>query len=630
MKLLKYTGFMCLLLFAITVKAQNGKVKKADKKFENLAYIDALEIYKDIAEKGYEDEAVYRKLGDSYYFNASYLEASKWYRKLQGVQGNLSPEYKFRYGQSLKAIGSYEEADVQLKDFFRSQGMTYESSGEYLQNIEDISYQYLVNKVAFNTNTSDYPAFLNSNGLYVISGSDNNKKTPWNNEPTSDIFKLEGDNLETLEGDVNTKFNEGSIAITKDGATLFFTRNDYNERKRGRDSNKITRLKLYRSIKTDEKWGKAEELPFNDSEYSVGHPALSPDGKILYFVSDMPSIGNMGGTDIYAVDLGEDGSLGTPTNMKAFNTPGNEMFPYVAADGTFYFASNGYVSNLGGLDIYSSKPQENNGYGEVVNLGKPVNSAMDDFAMMMDPETQKGYLASNRSGTQSDDIYSVVPNENYETPCVVAHRGVVRDKDTGNPIENSIVSLIDANNKVIAQQVAPAGLYEFEERDCKDAKFVRAEKNDYQSGEELVAEPKNGWAITDVYLEKQMIDLSVGVDLGKLLNPIYFDLDKSFIRPDAEIELQKIVSIMQEHPTLKIDVRSHTDSRADDNYNVSLSNRRVRATIEYIVANGISRSRLTGRGYGERELVNGCSNGITCSEDEHQRNRRSEFIIVEQ
>jgi outer membrane protein OmpA-like peptidoglycan-associated protein len=209
---------------------------------------------------------------------------------------------------------------------------------------------------------------------------------------------------------------------------------------------------------------------------------------------------------------------------------------------------------------------------------------------------------------------------------------VIRDKKTGDILENALVSLIGSNNEVIDRKVVFAGLYEFDERDCSNTKFIRAEKNGYLTKEEMIEQPiKEGVVNQDLLLDKREIAITAGTNIGRaLLNPVYFDLNSSYIRPDAAIELQKIIAVMQQNPSLAIDVRSHTDSRANDHYNMWLSDRRVRRTINYIVSHGnISRDRLTGRGYGETQLVNRCSNGVECSESIHQENRRSEFIIME-
>ena len=630
MEYIKRISVLCFLFIAWANYAQGGKVREADAKFDDLAYADAIEIYESVAEKGFVDQEMLEKLGDAYYFNGEYVAAAKWYRQLFDVSSNLTPEYKFRYGQSLKAIGSYEEADKQLRGFYESQGLHNTSSSDYLKTIEESSDKYLVNSVGYNTQNSDYPGFLQDGMLYVISGSNSGENNPWNNEPTSDIFKLNGGSLKSIGDEINTKFNEGSLAITKDGNTLFFTRNDFNKDKLGTDKNKTTRLKLYRAKKVNGEWSNVEELPFNSSEYSIGHPALSPDEKTLYFVSDMPNGQNRGGTDIYEVSVLSDGGFGPVRNMTEINTAGDEMFPFVADDNTFYFASNGQVVNLGGLDVYSAVPNDSNGYKEVSNIGRPINSAMDDFALVVDNDSANGYFATNRTGTKSDDLFSFTENPAYSAPCDATFRGVVRDQETNDILENVLVSLVGANNEIINQKTAPAGLYEFPEGDCNKAKFVRAEKSGYQTAEELLADPKDGISTTDILLSKREIDISPGTDLGKILNPIYFDLGKAKIRRDAQLELQKIVAIMKDNPTIKVDVRSHTDSRADDAFNLRLSDRRVRSTIDYLVKSGIDRSRLTGRGYGESQLINECSNGVSCSEAAHQQNRRSEFIIVSQ
>ncbi|WP_034061500.1 OmpA family protein [Lacinutrix jangbogonensis] len=624
MKYIKNIILFSLLLVVSLSNSQSKKLKKADKKFNDFAYVDALKIYEDVADSGYEDADLFKKLGDGYYFNADYIDATKWYSKLVAINSNLEPVYQFRYGQSLKASGNYEQADTYLSTFFESQGIPYSNFDNYLKNIEENSNAYKVSTVDFNTKYSDYPAFLKEDSLYVISGSLTEKKTPWNNEPTSDIFLLKNKRtLNNLGDTFNTKFNEGSLVITKNGTTMFFTRNDYNDRKRGRDANKTTRIKLYSALKENGTWDAIKELPFNNSEYSFGQPALSPDDSKLYFVSDMPGKGSKGGTDIYEVDLFEDGSFGTPSNMTAFNTPGNEMFPFVAKDGTFYFSSNGQVANLGGLDIYRSGAV-GGVYNKVENIGKPVNGPMDDFAIVVDSDTNKGYFASNRIGAVSDDIYSFI----YIEPCLVNYTGVVRDKKTGAVLDNVLVSLMDGDNKILSQKVVTAGVYEFNGIECEKAKFVRAEMDSYQTAEELLIAPIDGLSTTNVLLSLRKIELIKDTDLAMLLNPIYFDLDKSNIRPDAEVELQKIVIVMRDNPALKIDVRSHTDSRARDAYNIALSNRRAKSTLEYIVNAGIDSSRLTSKGYGETQLINECANGIKCSDQAHQSNRRSEFIII--
>ena len=302
--------------------AQNHQQKKAKKLYENLAYVDAMKIYTDLVDKGVKDVNVYRKLGDAYYFNAKYKDAADWYTKALALDTNPPAEYNFRYGQVLKAVGQMDESDVYLKKFYKSHSAEFLPSSEYISSIEKNSGKFSIEKVNFNSEYSDYPGSLYNGILYVITADMSNKTNPWNEEPASDIFK--GSGLVAMGKNINTKYNEGSLVITKDGNTMYFTRNDYVDRKLGRDSKKVTRLKLLRSDKNEDgKWSKPQELPFNNSEYSVGHPALSADETKLYFVSDMPS--SKGGTDLFESEIFNDGTYGPPVNLIAFNTLGNEM-----------------------------------------------------------------------------------------------------------------------------------------------------------------------------------------------------------------------------------------------------------------------------------------------------------------
>ena len=422
------------------------------------------------------------------------------------------------------------------------------------------------------------------------------------------------------------------LVITKDGQTLYFTRNDYVDKKLGKDSQKVTRLKLLRSDRVDGEWSKPKELPFNSSEYSVGHPALSADESKLYFVSGMP--GGKGGTDLYVSQIqGE--SYGTPMNLNKVNTVGNEMFPFIDQNDTFYFSSNGHP-NLGGLDV--PKTSASNIGGTVANLGRPINSSYDDFAIVTNGET--GYFASNRDN-QNDDIYSFNQLQPLEEHCKVRFEVVVVDKKTGQSIPNADVVFINGYLENVGQIKADAqGRYSFEDKKCGNITIIRADEADYFANEVVVSSKDGGVVKTNIPLNIQKVEVvteivspygevtTPGTDLAIFLNPIYFDLDKSFIRSDARRELNKVVSIMNQYPTLEIDVRSHTDSRASDAYNMALSERRNRSTIQYLVDKGISRSRLTGRGYGETQLVNHCSNGVQCPDEVHEQNRRSEFVIT--
>lgn len=613
--------------------AQDKQLKKANEMYNNMAYIDAMDVYEDLAKSDDASAEVYRKLGDVNYFNAKYKDAANWYAKAFAMDRNLPANYNFRYGQSLKSIGQLQKADTYLNAFYRSNAAKYRPSSEYMSAIEKASGRHSVEKVNFNSKYSDYPATLHNNQIYVISADRSNKTNPWNEEPASDIYI--GSGLSPMGSTINTKYNEGSLVITKDGQTMYFTCNDYVDKKLGKDAQKVTRLKLLRSDKVDGQWSKPRELPFNSHEYSVGHPALSADESKLYFVSDMP--GGKGGTDLYESEISENNSYGAPINLTAFNTVGNEMFPFVDQNDTFYFSSNGHP-NLGGLDVFYVKTNDDGAFdGDIMNIGKPINSSFDDFAFVTNGKT--GYFASNRDN-QNDDIYSFNQLQPLEEPCKVRFEGVVVDKKTGQPIPNADVVFINGYLEDVGQIKADAqGRYSFDDEKCGNISIIRADETDYFANEVMVSGKDGGVVNTNIPLDIQKVQVvtegttpsgtvTPGTDLAIFLNPIYFDLDKSFIRSDARRELNKVVSIMNQHPTLEIDVRSHTDSRASDAYNMALSERRNKSTIQYLVDKGISRSRLTGRGYGETQLLNHCSNGVKCADEVHEQNRRSEFIIT--
>lgn len=612
----------CLVFVVGGLFAQEKQIKKTNTMYEELAYIDAIEMYTSLVEKGVEDVDVFRKLGDSYYFNAKYKDAAEWYAKAFALENNPPNDYNFRYGQALKAVGQMKDGDVYLEKFYKRHFAEYTPSSEYINSIDDNSGKFSIEKVNFNSEYSDYPGFLHNGELYVITADRSNKTNVWNEEPASDIYR--GTGLEDLGNPINTKYNEGSLVITKDGQTVYFTRNDYVNRKLGKDSLEITRLKLFRSDKNDDgEWTKPQELPFNNSEYSVGHPALSSDEKQLYFVSDMP--GGKGGTDLYESEIFDDDTYGIPVNLTAFNTMGNEMFPYVDENDTFYYSSNGR-SNIGGLDVFYAKTNEDGVFDSPQNIGRPINSSYDDFGFVIDGAT--GYFASNRDN-QNDDIYSFNQLEELEDPCEVRFEGVVTDQKTGQPIPNANLVFINGYLEEVGQTKADEqGRYSFADEFCGNVTIIRTNEEHYFPNETVVSGVEGGVVETDIALNLRRMEIAVERDLAIFLNPIYFDYGKSFIRPDASIELDKIVNILNDYPAMEIDVRSHTDSRSSDSFNMNLSNRRAQATIDYLVRKGINSNRLTGRGYGETQLVNRCANGVKCKDEEHQQNRRSEFIIT--
>lgn len=636
------------LLGSGAVSAQEKKVAKADAKFEEFAFVDAREIYKKVAENGYESDEVLQKVGDTYFFNAEYADAAKWYGKLFSANPNQPQEYMFRYAISLRSIEDYTMADDMMAKFASAsgnddRGMLYMNEKNYLEEIDKQSGRFRIQLAGVNSSSSDFgTAFYGEEDVVFASNRGSAASTTlheWNEKPFYDLYVGYGTENGDLQGTnrlpkvINSKFHESTAAYSADGNTVYFTRNNYE-----RGGKFITAmdgtnmLKVYKSTKEEGRWSKPMELPFNKNNYSVAHPALNAQGDKLYFASNMP--GGSGSSDLYMVTVNGD-DYGTPVNLgSTINTAGRETFPFVSSDGRLYFASTGRPG-LGGLDIFTVQlGADGMPMGGVYNLGEPVNSPYDDFAFVMKPGKNTGYFTSNREGGMGDDdIYQFVQREELREECEQEIAGVVRDADTNEPISDASVTLVDMNNKVLnAITTDSSGAYSFVV-DCETGYFVRGFAPDYAVAEAVFTTNATDGEVTtkDLLMKKVRAALTTGTDLADILNIpiIYFDLDKSNIRPDAAVELQKVIAVMNQYPQLQIDVRSHTDSRASDSYNMSLSNRRAASTMNYIVEQGgISRGRLSGKGYGEEMLVNNCTNGVPCSESEHQRNRRSEFIVV--
>lgn len=650
--MVKFPKLLFVLLVCLLVnnlQAQEDKLEKADRKFEQYAFIDAQKIYLKIADEGFESAELYQKLGDSYYFNGKYAEGAEWYGKLvEKFPEQTTSEYYFRYAQTLKALREYQKSDEIMSRFRAmnsgdSRAELFEDKPDYLADISYIDSDYQVENLRLlNSRYSDFGPTLYEGKLIFSSARDTGvfkrKIHKWNNQPFLDFYAVRLDEetgsyskVERFGGNLNTPFHESTPVFTKDGRTIYFARNNYSSGSKGKDKNGTTRLKIYKATKLgDNSWTEPEELPFNNDSYSVSHPALSPDGNTLYFASDMP--GTVGFSDLWSVSILADGTYGTPQNLgPKINTEGRENFPFISQKGNLYFSSDGRPG-LGGLDIYVAARNSNNEITQIINLGEPVNSPHDDFSFIVEDAKDIGYFATNRYyGMGSDDIFKFSRKPKEVPVCKSVITGIVKDKETMLPLPTATVSLIDLNehvlDKVAVDEEGRFNIYPV----CGQQILVRGEEPYYYSAEELVIAPKNGDTLSvELLLEPRIKRVTQGDDLAKILglNPIYFDFDRFNIRPDAALELTKIISAMEENPKMVVKIRSHTDSRGNDNYNLILSDKRARSTADYIVSRGIERDRISGEGFGEKELLNDCGNGADCTEEEHQLNRRSEFIVI--
>lgn len=631
------------LLFAQPEK----ELEKANEMYKNFSYVDAIKIYERIAQKGFVNQEMLQSSGNAYYYNAEYKKALPWYEQLfQEGKYKVKPEYYYRYAQTLKSVGDYTEADKMMAKFVEltnandTRAALFEENKDYQTVIKNNSGRFQLNNASINTENSEYGTALYGDKIVFAGATDARKAkrgvSQWTGESFYDLYEAEHfdqklGNRKPFSSTINTQFNESTPVFTKDGNTMYFTRNNYVNRKLGSDIENTILLKILRATKDKNgNWGNIVEVPFNSDQYNVAHPALSSDEKYLYFASDMP--GTFGSSDIFRVEILGDNQYGTPENLgNIINTAGRESFPYISKDNVLYYSSDG-IPGLGGLDIFAAKFNADGSTSKPVNIGMPGNSADDDFCFVFNSDSKIGFLTSNRSGGKGkDDIYSFHEDKPLLFSCQKNIKGIVKDAKTKAIIANAKVVLSDKVMKEVGtHQSKNDGTFTFEKVDCNNTNYyLRGEKQKYETAEVNVTVGKDE-VVYEILLNPREVAIKKGMDLAKVfeIKEIKFDYNKANIRPDAAVELTKIVEVMREYPKMKIDIRSHTDSRGADSYNLKLSDRRAKATLEWIVKQGIDKKRLKAKGYGETRLVNGCSNGVPCTEEEHQENRRSEFIVV--
>ncbi|MGG5508198.1 MULTISPECIES: OmpA family protein [unclassified Myroides] len=636
----------CFLFSSFISFGQTRKEKKANKEYENFAYIDAIQVYEQMVQKGIVNASILSKLGDSYYFNGMFVEAYKWYEELfEGTYEDknvelLDKEYYYRYAQTLKAVKLIEKSETVLQDF-----ATLNASDSRAQKL--ISYDELVKQtitssrftlmnLSTNSEYADYGGTMLENSLVFTSSRDSeemkNKIHNWTNQSFTKLYATTIDEDGSFSEPVlfakeiaSKELNMGSAIFTKDGKTMYFTSNNSSTTKRKKaqyNEDDSSVLKIYQSRKnSDGTWGAAEELPFNSDEFNTAHPALTPDGKWMYFSSDRN--GGFGQSDLFRVSVFDTGRFGQVENLgDRVNTAGRETFPFISNDYMLYFSSDGHPG-FGGLDLFKVKVNRDGQLGTPVNMGPDINSAFDDFGIYIDAESKKGFVTSNKEGSfGSDDMYLFI-----EKPCTQLIDGLTMDQDSKVSLAGVELTILDVHDKLIDKVYTDQqGFYNSAKLICGQTYYIHTKKEGYFDKEITVETDRQVQQRVNIELEI----IEKGDDLFKKLKlaPIHFDFDSATIRPDAQVELMKVVKVMLEHPKLEVDVRSHTDSRGDDMYNMRLSERRAQSTIQWMIQQGVEASRLTGRGYGESQLINHCINGATCTDDEHEVNRRSEFIIL--
>lgn len=619
-----YIALSFVLAFTAS-NAQNKDTKPADKLFGQYEYVDAAKEYLKLTDKGKADTYVFKQLGDCYYNVFNSVESEKWYA--QAITKEQDAETYFRYAQMLKANKKYDEADGMMKKFASlapndMRAKSVQDDANYLNKLMNKAKSFDVTSLGFNSKYSDFGAVLKDETIYFASARNTARKTyEWNDQPFLDIYKVDfkegqAGSIATPVEDLNTKFHEGPVTISADGNTVYFSRESFFDKKGVKaddKKSKLGKMNIYKATKENEKWTKVTSVSFNGRDYNTSSPSLSADGKTLYFISDMP--GTLGKTDVWKASVNEDGTFGTPENLgDKVNTEGNELSAFIAENNTLYFASNGR-KGLGGLDVFA---YDMNTMGESVNLGKPVNSEKDDFGFTFNQAKNTAFLSSNRDGgAGDDDIYLAIP------VCDVDLTVVVRDAKTGATLSGASVTIVDGSIIKDKGNTNDMGKANFSV-DCRKQYSANVELNGYVTGVVRMDASERGG---EVVLTADLAPIeAIITETEVILNDINFEYNKSNITQQGATELDKLVVVMNQYPEMVIFAKSHTDSRGKDSYNMALSDRRAKSTVQYLISRGIAKERISGQGFGESEPKVPC--GDNCTEEEFAQNRRSEFMIV--
>ncbi len=640
-----------LLLFGLLFCMTTGfaqKLLKADRRYAAFEYTEAAQLYEEyLADSKKPKAEVVTKAADSYYYINNMGSALRWYTKLHELEGDKMDDRHFhRYLLALRAEEKYEMADElqfsRLEDRNDSNAMSRmmqqkKAFFDYKNGLTNHA-KYSVSNLAINSNKADFGMAWYGDKVVYASSRDTvgKKKYSWNNQPYLVLYEAKRD---TANGAFSkdkkflqkgqTTYHNAAATFSPDLKTVYFSVNNVKKGNKLVDDEKGTNnIQIVKGIIKGDKLEKQEKLPFCSEDYSVGHPALTEDGKYMFFVSDMP--GGMGETDLYYVEIYSDGTFGTPVNAgPEINTIGREMFPFVK-DETLYFSSDGHYG-LGGLDVFSCSIDMEGQlmFYTAFNMGEPINSNGDDFAFIIDDKNTSGYLSSNRKGGKGDDDIYFFKKESQK-PCTYTVSGTVRNKKDGLPIAGAMMftalsdsaadAVTDAEGKYVLHMPCSLKLHITASKEgyAKDEKDVETGK--------VTGELKNVDFVLGKY--EELVRIEDNVEMIDI-NPIYFDFDQYYVTPQGAAELDKVVYVMQHFPDIVIKIESHTDSRGKDDYNMRLSDDRAKSTYSYIMAKGIDPKRIESvHGYGETQLRNKCSNDVDCTEEEHQLNRRSDFIIV--
>jgi outer membrane protein OmpA-like peptidoglycan-associated protein len=641
-------GMLLSFLFPNLSFGQKMTIKMADKSFDEFAFVDAIGLYEYAYGKDSTDNYVVKRLADANRNIGNTEEVERWLKKLIDRKVEV-PEDIFNYSQALKSNGKYLLAEVWLKEYSElrpedGRVNIQVSILEYIQFLMRDSVNFATRNVSLNTIGSEMgPAFYKDKVVFSSTsmGAKMGANYKWNELPYLHMYSAkvndDGDltSPEPFAPKLKTAYHDGPVSFDQRKDIIYFTRNNFVKGKLSKSKTDVVNLKIFIGKLEEGEWKLTGSFKFNSDEYSAGHPSISKDGTIMYFASDMP--GGYGKSDLYFSVL-SNGQWSKPFNLgPKINTEGNEFFPFISDDGVIYFASDGH-GGLGGLDIYFSVP-ERGIFTSIENMGYPINSAKDDFGLALDSTGVKGYFSSNRSGGKgNDDIYSLKINH---IPVII--RGTVKDRDTKDVLPDAKVVVIDEDGKTIRSSVTRSdGQFEFEV--SKGQQYIVNVNKEFYSESEKTVETNtlrpNDEVFSEIFLDQKIDETSNdpapksmeeegGVPLQVVeIEYINYALDQTEIKPEAAAILDKLIALMKEFPDLEIRVESHTDSRGSDEYNMLLSKRRAKAAFDYLSSKGVDPNRMLYHGYGETKLLNKCANGVTCTEEQHEVNRRSIVKVV--
>ncbi|MDP2542045.1 flagellar motor protein MotB [Tenacibaculum discolor] len=674
-----------LVLLPLLSNAQiNRDLKRANQYFNRTSYSKAIPLYEKALKENKNFKAV-KNLADSYYFTYNMSKASTHYKYLIKNYKSLLNETNFiRYSDILKANGKHTQAYNILHSFYQKNDSVklkkLEKDIKYLDNIKAIGQRFSIKNLPINTSSSEFGAIQKEQKIVFAAPkkeSTNYRRFGWTGNHYLDLYEVDSNDtlsnettIQPFSSSINTKLHESNIIFTKDGKTAYFNRNNLVKGKQKKDSKKVTHIQLYKAQLINGKWTNITSLPFNNDTYSTEHPALSKDEKTLYFSSDIPN--GYGSFDIYSVKINNNGSYGIPKNLgPIINTDKKEQFPFISKDNKLYFSSNGHP-NFGALDVFVSSIKDNE-YVKPDNVGLPVNSGYDDFAFNINSDTNKGYFASNRpEGKGSDDIYKLIEQKPLIIEdCYQFISGVITDIDTGEALNNVNITL--RNNETISYAITDTlGKFTFR-ANCETIYNIKATKTGYKGKQrtltlknerkkvndasmalksliQIEKEEKEALALQTKKEKELKVSLALQLKLDKQkkaddiikkekdiiktndqviikTEDINFDYKLWYLRRDTKKAIDKAINLMKKYPDMVVEVGTHSDIRGNNRYNLTLSQKRANSVRMYFMEKGIEPDRISAIGYGETRPIKKCKTEESCSEEEHELNRRCEFIV---